>query len=147
MALHWDGAAWSSVPMPPIETTGTQGVEIDDVEALAPDDVWATGNLVSYDDEIPTEPLLLHWNGSEWALEEGPAAGEPRGELVQVGAELWSLGERLWHFDGETWQSEAGPTHGVPLGGAALDDGRLFVVGGKGRGSPYLLPFAVTRNP
>ncbi len=147
VALHWDGTEWTNVPMPAIVTSETQRVDVTEVEALAPNDVWATGNIVSYDENVPTEPVLLHWNGAEWSLAEGPQDGLSRGELVQVGSELWSLGERLWHYDGTRWQETLGPTQGVPSGGAADDAGQLFLAGGKGRLPAQKLPFVVTRTP
>jgi hypothetical protein len=53
VAYHWNGAHWGRVPMPAMTAIG-------DVVALAPNNVWATGDsgTLPYD--------VFHWNGTKW---------------------------------------------------------------------------------
>ncbi|MFR9731777.1 hypothetical protein ACL03H_21315 [Saccharopolyspora sp. MS10] len=142
LALHWDGAAWSEVPVPAIELDEYQSVRLTQVQPLAADDVWATGQIQDSADPAASRALLLHWDGGEWSVAPSPQGVGPRGDLVRVGDELWSLGENALRFDGDRWQVLPGPSAGVPAGGTELADGDLLAVGGAGRYPGQERPFA-----
>ena len=59
--MHWNGVAWRSVP------TGLSSQPVlEDVAALAADDVWAAGYLTAADGATYS-PIVLHWNGTRFA--------------------------------------------------------------------------------
>jgi hypothetical protein len=53
VVYRWNGARWVKIPMPAITA-------LQDVTALAPDNVWAFGSSGTVDDDV------FHWNGSRW---------------------------------------------------------------------------------
>jgi hypothetical protein len=75
---RWSGARWRKIPLPG-ET------QLQDVVALAPDNVWAIGSSGSVSDDI------FHWNGSRWRyylpdninfIPQGISASGPRNVWV-----------------------------------------------------------------
>lgn len=65
---HWDGSEWSVVPSP---NPGSQYNNLNGVDAISADNVWAAG---WYGSNSTFFPLLLHWNGSDWNTVPGPAS-------------------------------------------------------------------------
>lgn len=117
IAMHWDGNEWTRAELPG-EVTGLQ-----DVEALAPDDVWATGAGNG-------KAVKLHWDGEAWTkVNEGPGnAGEHR--LVRQGDALWEFGyHSVQRYNGNEWQPMPVPDGAALNDGAALPDGGIVGVG------------------
>ncbi|MEU6128889.1 hypothetical protein ABZ805_06920 [Saccharopolyspora sp. NPDC047091] len=147
LAMHWDGTAWTEVPVPEVPLDEYESVALTQVQALAADDVWATGDINDASGgALVAESLLLHWDGTAWSRVESPQDTGGRGDLVRTGGELWSLGERLLHWDGARWTEELGPPTGVPAAGAELADGRLLTAGGFGRYPGMHKPFISIRQ-
>jgi hypothetical protein len=71
-ALHFDGAAWTEVPVP--------AASLDGLVARAPDDVWSGS---------------VHWDGKRWSR----IFGAPRaaGMVVRARDDVWTGGDGLWH--------------------------------------------------
>jgi hypothetical protein len=44
MALHWDGAQWTTVPIP---TAGNYVDTVNAVVALSPHDIWSAGSSIA----------------------------------------------------------------------------------------------------
>ncbi|GAB3691284.1 hypothetical protein [Saccharopolyspora tripterygii] len=131
ISVHWDGTAWTEVPVPPIEMPEGAYLLVDDVAARAPDDVWVSAAARVYDEPDQTKPVLLHWNGVEWAEVPAPDAGVP-GEFVHAEGALWNLADSgPLRYDGTAWQAVAGPAEGAPLTGAEVD-GHLLGIGNAG---------------
>jgi hypothetical protein len=68
VALHWNGSAWSAVPI-----VG-KGVVLNGVAAVASNNVWSAGAL----DDINTgfsHAVIEHWNGTAWANAAIPRPG------------------------------------------------------------------------
>jgi IPT/TIG domain len=67
---HWNGISWSVVASP---NAGSGNNSLNDIVALAPNNIWAVGyyrpanGSGSYRDT-----LILHWNGSSWARIASP---------------------------------------------------------------------------
>lgn len=83
---HWDGTAWTRATLPAV----TPGWTPADVEALAPDDVWAVGQS---DDTL--QPVLMHYDGAAWTRTPTPRYGGVQGELLQLAARdgaVWAVG-------------------------------------------------------
>ena len=120
---HWDGTAWSVVPSP---NKGPFPNALSDVDAVAPDDIWAVGTWFTkaFDDRT----LTLHWDGTAWSRVASPNAGptSAANDLVSVSAvatdDVWAVGLRglktlAMHWDGTAWAIVPSPT---PEGNADL---------------------------
>ena len=93
LALHWDGSAWSSSPVPGI------GI-LRQVRAVAPGNVWATGAY--YDaSKHRTRTLLVHFNGTAWSTAVS-ADGSSPDELVGVATNPTGSALTLVGSTGET---------------------------------------------
>ncbi|MGH3712406.1 MAG: hypothetical protein ACRDT4_02940 [Micromonosporaceae bacterium] len=122
---HYDGTAWTTVPSPN-RLTGTGRNQINalrGVTAIAPDDVWAVGYTVSFDD--PYRTLTMHWNGAAWSIVDSPNYTFPGAyntltDVAAVGSgDVWAVGGSpfggvsarglLLHFDGTSWSLQPGP--------------------------------------
>ncbi|MDA3647339.1 hypothetical protein LZ318_35860 [Saccharopolyspora indica] len=147
LLLHWDGERWAEQPL--VEIPGVH-VELRDVHALAPDDVWAVG--YHHPGSTDRSPVAVHWDGTRWTLAQLP--GEP-GQLNEVVAGedgLWAVGYApdgpyVLRYDGTSWRQVPAPVpsegeHLTTFGGAVVD-GRLLVVGVEDA-SANTLPYAAT---
>jgi hypothetical protein len=67
LALHYDGASWSVVPMP-TSTAGTAYLR--GVKTLSPTDAWAVGSKAGY-----STPVAYHWDGRAWTEVPTPPLG------------------------------------------------------------------------
>lgn len=65
---HWDGISWSVVTSPNNGNTA----RLNDISAISPTDIWATGCLLCGDvgGEVPA--LVEHWNGTTWTVNPAP---------------------------------------------------------------------------
>src|SRR5690348_10509954 len=128
LAEHWDGSAWSTVPMPNFDPRDYNN-ELRGVAARSSTDVTAVGRLVPHSGRLVEQPLALHWNGRRWA-DLGTPAGPGEFDAVAAikrGIGAWAVGataevgatapqpmiERL--RDG-SWSLVSSPTY--PNGGA-----------------------------
>ena len=59
---YWDGTSWTQVPSP--NKVSGENVLLD-VDARSATDVWAVGY---YGTTAGHKTLILHWNGSAWAV-------------------------------------------------------------------------------
>ncbi|MEU6266191.1 hypothetical protein [Saccharopolyspora shandongensis] len=146
VSMHWDGAQWSHVQVPPVDTTDSDYLTVHDVAAFAPDDVWISATQKPYDTPGDGQPILMHWDGSQWSREQAPVPPGGTGKLVHAGGALWSLGAgALLRYDGTSWQQVDGPQEGSLGNGAELPDGRLVGIGSAG--DPMTpQPFATVQN-
>jgi hypothetical protein len=114
LALHWNGATWQD------ESPANQTVNLQDVAASGPDNVWAAGIYYNSDG---TGPYLAadHWNGTSWAeypIPDLPGMGDyvfPLGLTVDNSGEPWiaaysNAADRTayFHRDGSAWQVSYG---------------------------------------
>ncbi len=89
--LHWDGSTWSQVAAPSLGTL----VRMNDVVAVASDDVWFFGHRY-----FPTDPFALHWDGSSFTvLDDVPFVSSA---TVQRPGEIYLAQNEIRHFDGST---------------------------------------------
>ena len=125
---RWDGSHWSPVEAP---SPGSFVNELRAVDAAEPNDVWAVGRS---DSGFGDDPLVLHYDGTDWLESELP--GDLHGVLNGVAAiapdDVWAVGytgdpdvslERalVLHYDGRAWATvEVDKTIGG--GKAALED-------------------------
>ena len=92
LTIRWDGTTWSRIPSP----NRNQGYnELYGVAAASSADAWAVGyyNIANYGSE---KTLILHWNGSGWALVPSPNIGSNANQLYGVDAvasnDAWAVG-------------------------------------------------------
>jgi hypothetical protein len=113
-ASRWNGTSWVQTPVP-VQAAGnvrTYGSRLDSrVAVVAPDDVWAGGDIETDAPGSGTQPLIEHWDGTAW--HQTPADVLPAGSqfygLYAVSADdVWAGGvigdaPGLAHWDGRTW--------------------------------------------
>lgn len=114
LALHWNGTAWQD------ESPANQTVNLQDVAASGPDNVWAAGFYYNSDG---TGPYLAadHWNGTSWTehpIPSLPGMGDyvsPLALTVDKSGEPWiaaysNRADRTayFHWDGSAWQVSYG---------------------------------------
>ncbi|MGP3921952.1 hypothetical protein [Streptomyces sp. 8N616] len=116
VALHWDGASWSEVPLPDTR------LRLANVYAESARSVWVSGHT------SPTggdgyEPRVLHWDGRTWRDVTGPVeglapqalSGDGRGSVWLTGDPTgWEGPPVFWRYDGRRWARVPGAT--VPGG-------------------------------
>ena len=66
-SIHFDGTAWSLVPMP---ITGSFGA----IKANSPTDVWAVGCNCAVD-SVNATTAIAHFNGTAWSIVPSPSLG------------------------------------------------------------------------
>jgi hypothetical protein len=109
---RWDGSAWS-LAVPHREQQGA----LADVEAIAPDDVWAVGH--SGLESLDYRPLILHFDGTRW--HKVPSPKVVQGYLLGIDAiapdDIWAVGVTIGvfdtlieHWDGSSWTLVDHPT-------------------------------------
>lgn len=99
---HFDGTGWSKVDIPvPGDVTAFSAWQ---VTAIAADDVWVVGSAYAPGGE---KPLLAHYNGEKWNVENLDDLPDGAGTAVaELNGEAWMVG-----FGGDPND----PTDGVPL--------------------------------
>jgi hypothetical protein len=108
-AYHWDGAAWTAVPVP---HSGGYNYNLEGVDAITSTDVWAVG----YKHRSPRHgnqavPLLKHWNGQSWTTSRRPDGSDGLTLLAVDGSsgnDVWAVGaqlgnEAILHWNGDHW--------------------------------------------
>ncbi|MDA3630136.1 hypothetical protein OU415_32235 [Saccharopolyspora sp. WRP15-2] len=140
IALHWDGRAWTEVPVPDVDEDPGVIEALDNVLALAPDDVWVGGHRTVQGQEVP---FTAHWDGRAWETFELGEAGTIT-QLLQVGdqVQLFGVGPNAEPFrlgwDGAGWQGLIAPPMVRVYGAAVQDDGTVFGVGNRtGEGAAF----------
>ncbi|WP_433291972.1 hypothetical protein ACQP2F_26785 [Actinoplanes sp. CA-030573] len=121
-AIHFDGTAWSLVPMP-------AGLQVWSVTSVSPADAWAVGQLDPATVQDTVQPAMVHWNGTAWSVVAGPPIPGNGGYLRAVSAratgDVWAVGPQLLadtpyvaplteHWDGRQWTRPDAPATGVP---------------------------------
>jgi hypothetical protein len=113
LALHWDGAAWTTVPTPT-----THGGTLFAVQALASDNVWAVGeDQLRSGQTLTSTTYILHWNGTRWNVVSSPNQPVAVNALFGVSGvaadDVWAVGftgvsftdngALAMHWDGSAW--------------------------------------------
>ncbi|MFJ6571073.1 hypothetical protein ACIQNU_27035 [Streptomyces sp. NPDC091292] len=112
VALHWDGARWTDVPLP------FPGIRLADVYAESARSVWVSG-YTSPVGEDGLRPKVLHWDGATWRDVTGPIkdispdalSGDGRGGVWFSGDPAgWEGPPVFWHFARDRWTRTEGAT-------------------------------------
>ena len=139
LTLHYNGAGWTVVPSP----NRTYGIRLEDVVAIAEDDVWAVGwtGSNSFDDEN----IAIHWDGSSWTIVPTPQPGDGIDRLLAIDAaapnDVWATGtygdiqgsdfSSILHWDGTSWSIMGNNCHtyGGLTGITVLSPTNVWAVG------------------
>jgi hypothetical protein len=120
---HWNGTAWSLVPVPT-----PPGSELNGVGGTGPSDVWAVGSGGAVGSAAQST-LVLHWNGVKWATVPSPNANALnvlRGITAISPTNVWAVGDSIkspfdgvsvsaplvLHWNGSSWSSVTVPKVG-----------------------------------
>ena len=138
MVFRWNGSAWSNVALPAFDGN-LRRLRLDDVVALAGNDVWVVGVGFSWQ-TFNRVPYILHWNGSIWQQATLPSA--PSGEFRSVTAlsptKVYAVGQRdtgqtfVARWNGSTWSIESTPSPGTwhnLVSASATGTGTVWAVG------------------
>jgi hypothetical protein len=90
LTIHWDGTAWSVVPNP-----GAPGQYLLAVDAIATDDVWATGPAGA-----------MHWDGTAWTAFPDGGGSDIDGAAAN---DVWTAAEPVRRFDGTSFTTPPQP--------------------------------------
>jgi hypothetical protein len=97
--VRWNGDEWNTLPPPSI--TGT--ISLEDIEVVAPDDVWVIGDKsLSNGSSTVRYNLMLHWNGSTWTEYTIEGYGL-LGITALASDDIWAVGHAFIHWDGNAW--------------------------------------------
>lgn len=70
---HYDGTSWTVVPSPNVGPNSMyQSNRLFGLTANSADDIWAFGSYFASDGSGHQMTLLLHWDGSSWAIASSP---------------------------------------------------------------------------
>jgi hypothetical protein len=123
-SLHWNGSAWSIVPMPLNPGTNPNvGYALDAIKANSPTDVWAVGEQYNLTTNS-SSTLIEHYNGTAWSIVPSPSPGTG-GVLNGVTTSnasnnVWAVGDYTpsgssvvrtltLNWNGNTWSTVASP--------------------------------------
>ena len=145
VAEHWDGSAWSDVPVP-LPSTDTSG-EFNGVLEEAPGNVWAVGEATPQSGGTDVT-LIEHWNGTAWSVvpSPNPETGTGTSDTLQaIGGssptDIWAVGSfnngdsnnlLFEHWNGTAWSFVAPPVVGGEMFAesvAAISPDDAWVVG------------------
>jgi len=136
-ALHFNGTAWTVVPM---QQPGTNTPTIGAVTAISATSAWAVGEDIGATSALGGSTLIEHWNGTSWSIVPSPTPGaDPgltgvaargSGDVYAVGSNLPSINGGvvqglILRWNGSTWSQDTDPTDGTysPLSAAATVPG------------------------
>jgi hypothetical protein len=95
LTVHWDGTQWTDVPVG-VGTASDRDALVA-VDALAPGDVWAVGNVASGVDGAPGAALVLHNGGGAWSTAATVSFSAAASALNDIdllnGALGWAVGQ------------------------------------------------------
>jgi hypothetical protein len=124
LTMHWNGSSWSIVPSPNFGPP--QWGTLQDVTAVASNDVWAVGH--SFGD--PPFPAIMHWDGIQWSIVPAPTGTSESCFLYGIDAvnssDIWAVGycentgtprfqTLVLHWDGTQWSLVPSPSPGEGL--------------------------------
>lgn len=124
---RYDGENWIVMNTP--LTSGGSGSNVQDIEYIAPDDIWFFGDWMNPNAGQSYRALAMHWNGSSFTVYTTPfpSGGTPGWGLMAGSAiapdDIWAVGGGsdgdysatgyLIHWDGSSWTRVLGPAPGT----------------------------------
>jgi FG-GAP-like repeat len=145
-AEHWNGSSWSQNPAPDV---GTGANQLNGVDALASNNVWAVGYSTSSGRQ---KTLIERWNGAQWRVVTSPNAGTTGDNLLtgvdaSSSTNAWAVGSSrtatsrkslIQRWNGSSWTIVSSPNPGTLsnslLGVEAAAPNDIWAVGWKNSG-------------
>jgi hypothetical protein len=146
-AEHWNGSSWSQISVPDV---GTGANQLNGVDALASNNLWAVGYSTSSRSQ---KTLIERWNGTQWRVVTSPNAGTSGDNaLTSIDAlsstSAWAVGSSrtansrkslIQRWNGTSWTIVSSPNPGTfgnsLLGVAAAGPNNIWAVGWKNSGN------------
>lgn len=117
LLAHWDGSEWSWMNIWPLMSSSVSSIE--DIAAIASDDVWAVGDEVDVERNL-NAAVLLHWDGAAWTRFPAPVETknvELRTVIARASDDVFAAGVAfgtsfpgggspeayVLHYDGVEW--------------------------------------------
>jgi hypothetical protein len=102
VGFHWDGMAWTEVPV----ELPSPGLNVfNAVVAVSPSAAWAVGS-------VSAGALIERWDGQTWTISSGsPQLDSLRGVAGASSTDVWAVGlsapdeAGAEHWDGTTWRA------------------------------------------
>ena len=138
---HWDGKTWRIIPSPNV---GSHANDLVAVAAVSANNIWAVGTFVAFPqpENGIFQPLIEHWNGTEWKVVSSPDLGQSDTILTSVAAisttDVWAVGNAhgqtlTEHWNGKTWSVVSSPNSGTSVnylfGVTAVASNNVWAVG------------------
>jgi hypothetical protein len=137
-AIHWNGTAWTNVPVPGVDANNQAALQ--GVATVSPDDAWAVGNKL-----VEHGQLIEHWDGTQWSLVGGPAFSNTQetylyGVAAPAANDVWAVGDLVnlstgegfsvfEHFNGSSWTYTTLPTGAILSAVSADAPNDIWAVG------------------
>lgn len=106
---HWNGTQWSVVASP---SAGKFHDMLFSVTAITTNNIWALGLTATNQNASTWQPLIEHWDGTQWSIVASPQAGISRNiegmTSVPGTNQLWVVGGTLLNTDKEQTLTEIG---------------------------------------
>jgi hypothetical protein len=103
VAERWNGHSWAIQPTP---SPGGGGIPFAGVSCASATSCTAVGYYDFGDVSFTDSTLVEHWDGTSWAIQPTPPAGDPGSDLTSVSCALASVCTAAGYFLG---QSDEGP--------------------------------------
>jgi AAA ATPase-like protein len=126
LALHWNGTSWTKTTTP--SPGGDSGFTLlSGVTAISPANAWAVGYSATSLSSGTGQPLVLHWNGTNWQQVASPSPGGTASLTFPVSVHaisadnVWAVGyystaggqdSLILHWTGTAWQRPTTSTAG-----------------------------------
>jgi hypothetical protein len=120
--MRWDGQAWHLVPSPSVDKK-TNGLVA--ITCVSSSSCWAVGYTIDIQ-TITVRTLILHWNGTSWAIVPSANVGTGFNALYGVAcvsdSECWAVGFEnggsqastlIEKWDGSSWTIQVSPNLGT----------------------------------
>jgi hypothetical protein len=116
---HFDGSSWAIIPSPqPRGRYNEIAYVLEDVSAVSPDDVWATGyRVIEQGEYLAFASIAEHWDGNAWTLTTIIPGHSLDGVEALAANDVWAVGTDairgvVAHYDGAGWTLVPSPTPG-----------------------------------
>jgi len=114
---HWNGSAWKIVASANFAPSGNTLAAISVVSAS---DMWAVGTTTSASSASGYQPLIEHWNGTQWSISSSPAVAGRLASVAAIAAnDAWAVGSYVGphgiatlaeHWNGTKWSVVSSPS-------------------------------------